>query len=97
MTDAVDALRRRIDARLHELLQRNARGVDVAPGDRLRLEGWMEAALSLAGDDAPALVAQWQSLLPARSRLQCERVDGCWCARLDIWQPRAPVRPSTRD
>ena len=95
--DAVAALQLQIQRRLETVLQRNAEGGDVAPGERLRLEGWMEAALLLAGDSAARCIAGWQAQLSARAQLRCEVVDGYWCVRFDIWQSRAPVTPSTRD
>jgi len=97
MSEAVTQLQLHIEQQLSTLLQRNGSGSDTAPGERLRLEGWMEAALLLAGEEAAALIARWQALLTGNARLHCERVDDVWCVRLDIWQSRAPVKPSTRD
>lgn len=97
MNEAVTELQPYIERQLATLLQCSGGGGDTAPGERLRLEGWMEAALLLAGEEAAALIARWQALLAENARLQCERADKVWCVRLDIWQSRAPVKPSTRD
>ena len=95
--DALALLQWQIARQLQALLQRNAAGGDIAIGERMRLEGWMEAALLVAAGRSSALIADWQRQLPAATQLQCQSVDDGWQVRLDIWQARAPVVPSTRD
>lgn len=98
--EAINILQQQIQRQLQSLLQRNAAGGDIAPGERMRLEGWMEAVLLLAAAQAtqhpPQFVTEWQQQLPAHAQLQCQDVEGRWQVRLDVWQARAPVTPSTR-
>jgi hypothetical protein len=92
-----------IDQRLQALLAQLGKGQDAPPGQRLRLEGLMEAAL-LTGC---ASEAELRSLLEARYREAFGRrleedLGAGWESffpfpQIPVMGRRAPVFPSTRD
>jgi hypothetical protein len=97
LPSALALLEAQIERRLMRLLQRIDGGGDCPPAERARLEGWMEAALLLSEGASAQLVSHWKSLLPASGAgLQCDPIAEGWRVRLDLWQQRAPVVPSTR-
>lgn len=92
-----------IDQRLQALLSQLAAGLDAPPGQRLRLEGLMEAAVlaEIASE------AELRALLEARYReafgraLEDDLGEG-WQSffpfpQVPVMARRAPVFPSTRD
>jgi hypothetical protein len=101
--DDVQKLMDTIDQRLQALLSQLCAGLDAPPGQRLRLEGLMEAAV-LTGS---ASEGELRSLLEARYREAFERTleedlgEG-WefffpFPQIPAMARRAPVFPSTRD
>src|SRR5690606_15495173 len=92
-----------IDQRLSALLSQLAAGLDASPGQRLRLEGLMEAAVLLG----IASETELRALLEARYREAFGRALGDdlgegWQSffpfpQIPAMSRRAPVFPSTRD
>lgn len=82
-----------LQAELDVFAQRLAAGFDVAPARRARFEGMAAAALA-QGIDSEVLLESCRGHLPAGARLVVEAEHA---PRLDIWQRRAPVEPSTGD
>lgn len=92
-----------IDRRLEALLSQLAAGLDASPGQRLRLEGLMEAAVLLE----IATAAEVWALLEARYREAFGRsleddLGPDWRSffpfpQIPAMARRAPVVPSTRD
>lgn len=83
-----------IDTELDIIAQRLAAGFDVAPAQRLRLEGLTAAAL-LAGEDAQTLLQFCRQRLPATAAVQLTA--NAQALQFDVWQRRAPVYPTTSD
>jgi hypothetical protein len=101
--DDVQKLIDTIDQRLQALLSQLCAGLDAPPGQRLRLEGLMEAAVLTVS----ASEAELRSLLEARYRevfgrtLEEDLGEG-WESffpfpQIPAMARRAPVFPSTRD
>jgi GTP cyclohydrolase III len=82
-----------LQAELDVFTQRLAAGFDVAPARRARFEGMAAAALAL-GIDSEVLLQSCRDHLPVDAQLV---VEAGHAPRLDIWQQRAPVEPSTGD
>lgn len=80
-----------LNAELAVFAQRIAAGLDVAPARRARFEGMVAAALA-QGVDSQALLESCRDHLPAGAQLV---LHDAHAPRLDIWQRRAPVEPST--
>lgn len=91
---SVVALVAAIEAELEAMARQACDGFDIAPARRARVEGMAIAALSL-GADGKALLAACARLLPAGASATLE--EGGRALRIDIWQRRAPVEPTTRD
>jgi hypothetical protein len=91
---ATDALPDTIAAQLDALLQQLAAGFDVAPAQRLHLEG-LSAACLVAGGDAEVLLRLCRQRMPASSNVKLS-ADGR-TLQFDLWQQRAPVYPTTAD
>lgn len=89
-----DALLAAIEAELDALARDASAGFDIAPARRARVEGMATAALR-HGSDAEQLVERCRRVLPADSNVVFD--EAAQTLRLDIWQRRAPVEPTTRD
>jgi hypothetical protein len=67
-------------------------GRDIAPSRRARLEGAIAAAM-VADGNAETLLQRLRDLLPEDGAIAVEADTGH--VRLQLWQRRAPVYPST--
>ncbi len=92
-----------IDQRLAALLSQLAAGLDAPPGQRLRLEGLMEAAVLLDIATEAELQAQLEArYLEATGRSLADDLGPDWQSffpfpQIPAMARRAPVFPSTRD
>lgn len=85
-------LRLALQAQLRAAAQQLQAGMDVAPAQRLRWEGFA-AALIAGGADIDKLA---QTCSEAGAGVIAVARDGD-VLRFDCWQRRAPVYPTTRD
>lgn len=83
-----------IDAQLRDLWLKLERNVDIAPAQRLQLEGFIAAAHA-DGVDLDELLKFCARHAPPNCaiRIDAQRKT----LQLDCWQQRAPVYPSTQD
>lgn len=88
------AWRASIDARLSPLIAQWQRGIDIAPSQRHRFEGYLRAFMDM-GVEAAQLAAVCQQLLPVNCTLEFDNDRGEFM--LTLPQQRAPVFPSTND
>lgn len=91
----MESLKNRVAAELVALRLACEEGRDIAPGDLRRLEGRLETLLA-GTSQADQLASSWRERLPERARLVVEHGDTGPVVRLDLWQRRAPVVPTTR-
>jgi hypothetical protein len=83
-----------IAAQLDTIVQQLAAGLDVAPAQRLQLEGLTAAGL-LAGIDTEFLLEFCRQRIPANAAVQLNASGSA--LQFDLWQVRAPVYPTTAD
>ncbi len=102
-SQAVDALQTEIEQRWGTMFAALAAGDDVAPSQRLRVEGMMEAAVLLGVATPDMLVEAMERCYVAA--FGCGLDEACgedWQAffpfpQIPAMSKRAPVYPSTRD
>jgi hypothetical protein len=83
-----------IEAQLHELKSKLERNIDIAPAQRLQLEGFIAAAHA-DGVELDELLRFCARQMPPNC---VTRIDEQHKAlQIDCWQQRAPVYPSTQD
>jgi len=83
-----------IESRLQTLIAPCERGIDVAPAQRHRFEGYLRALVD-AGAEPLQLVEYCRQRLPSMCTIEFDTVGGEFIVSLP--QARAPVYPSTRD
>ncbi len=99
----LDVLLREIVSRWEGIFAALARGHDVAPSQRLRTEGLMEAAVLLRTASADELTAKMAACYESVSGVSLEQHFGShWMELFPFPQvpamtKRAPVYPSTKD
>lgn len=92
-----------LEARWRRQFQALARGEDLAPGDRLRCEGLMEAAV-LVGEAEPESVQRrmarcYEAVFATtlEAQLGADWRDAFPFPELPVWGRRAPVSPTGDD
>lgn len=83
-----------IDAQLRELRSKLEQNIDIAPAQRLQLEGFIAAAHA-DGVDLDELLRFCMRLALPNCAIRIDEQQKT--LQFDCWQQRAPVYPSTQD
>lgn len=83
-----------IEAQLRELQLKLEQNIDIAPAQRLQLEGFIAAAHA-DGVDLDELLQLCSRHAPSNCAIRIDAQQKT--LQFDCWQQRAPVYPSTQD